>query len=97
MDDLRGAYNKEVEKKLSEQKLDFDHTVAQLMANQDKLREEQRLSMLAEIALMQKQKKEKRSGVKLVLSLVPLLGTMVFGALGIPLGVGESVFGSDDL
>lgn len=97
MDDLRGAYNKEVEKKLSEQKLDFDHTVAQLMANQDKLREEQRLSMLAEIALMQKQKKEKRSGVKLVLSLVPLLGTMVFGALGIPLGVGDSLFGSDDL
>jgi hypothetical protein len=31
---LRGAYNKEVEQKLSAQKLDFDHTVAQLLADQ---------------------------------------------------------------
>lgn len=87
MDDLRGAYNKEMEQKLSALKLDYEETVATLTANQDMLREEQRVRMQAEIDSMQKQKKEKRSGVKLVLSLLPMLGTVVLSAIGIPLGV----------
>jgi hypothetical protein len=62
----------------------------------DKLREEQRLSVKAQITSMQKQKKGKRSGAKLVLSLVPLLGTVVLGALGITIDVGDLLFGGDD-
>jgi hypothetical protein len=50
----------------------------------------------AQITSMQKQKKGKRSGAKLVLSLVPLLGTVVLGALGITIDVGDLLFGGDD-
>jgi hypothetical protein len=72
--------------------MDFDHTVEQLMANQDKLRTEQRLAMDNQIASMKQQKKEKRSSVKLVLSLIPLLGSVTLAALGIPIGVSSDLF-----
>lgn len=90
IDDLRALYEKKMEHQLSAQKLDFDHTVEQLMANQDKLRAEQRLAMEHEIASMKQQKSEKRSSVKLVLSLIPLLGSVTLAALGIPMsGMGD--------
>jgi hypothetical protein len=46
---------------LDAQRLDFDETVARLMSNEVKLREEQRLAMQAQINLMHKQKKGKRT------------------------------------
>jgi flagellar motor component MotA len=92
IEDLRSLYEKKMEEQLSAQKMDFDHTVEQLMANQDKLRTEQRLAMDNQIASMKQQKKEKRSSVKLVLSLIPLLGSVTLAALGIPIGVSSDLF-----
>lgn len=83
LDDMRTLHNKALETNLSAQKLDFDKLVAQLVANQDKLRAEQRLAMQAEIEAMKKQKKERRTGPKLLVSLVPILGSVVLGALGL--------------
>lgn len=94
IEDLRSLYEKKVEEQLSAQKLDFDHTVEQLMANQDKLRTEQQLAMENEIASMKQQKKEKRSSVKLILSLIPLLGSVTLAALGIPIGGVSDLFSS---
>lgn len=90
MDDLRTAYHKNLEEQLSAQKLDFDHTVAQLTANQDKLRYEQQVAMQAEIAKMRKEQSDRKSGSRLIMSLVPMLGTVVLGSLGIPIAFGNS-------
>jgi hypothetical protein len=85
IDDLRAAHKKELEERLCAQKLDFDKTVEQLSANQDKFREEQRLAMEAEIEAMNSKPKESRSAAKLLVGLVPLLGSAVLGFLGIPI------------
>ena len=88
MNDLRAAYDRKLEEQLGAQKLDFDHTVAQLMANQDSMREEQRRLLQAEIEAMGKRPKDKRSGASLLLGLLPAFGSMIFAMLGIPLGIG---------
>lgn len=85
--------------RLGAQNLDFERTIAKLEANSDKLREEQRIAMQKEIEAQKKQPKEKRTGWKLVMGLLPVLGSILFGLLGIPVGLGGGLgglFGGDD-
>lgn len=82
MDDLKSAYNRE----LGAQKLDFDNTVATLLANQEKLREEQREAMHVRIEAEKRKPKSKQSGGELVMELVSTLGTVALSAMGIPVG-----------
>lgn len=86
MDELRLAYEKELTKKLGSQQLDFDETVAKLRANEAKLRKEQRELMDAEIEKMQKANKGDRTVIKLLASLIPTVGTVVLGILGVTTG-----------
>lgn len=80
--------------KLGAQNLDFESTIARLEANSDKLREEQRVAMQAEIEAQKKQPKQHRSVWRLITGLFPLLGSVLFGLLGIP-GLGILFGGSD--
>ncbi|KAK3070300.1 hypothetical protein LTR53_000895 [Teratosphaeriaceae sp. CCFEE 6253] len=90
MEELRSAYRKEVEKregemmkKLGAQKLDFDETVARLKANEGKLREEQRVAMQQKINEVDRKDSKGRTGMKLVVSLLPVVGSVVLSLLGI--------------
>ncbi|KAK3670594.1 hypothetical protein LTR78_009562 [Recurvomyces mirabilis] len=78
------------QQKLGAQKLDFDETVRILQANESKLRKEQRDAMNKQIEEMKKQKKGSpgRTGMKLVAGLLPVVGSVVLGLLGIPVGLG---------
>jgi hypothetical protein len=83
-DQLRAAHEKQLKHDLSEQKLGYDEIVAQLKANNAKLRQEQQNVVDAKIHEMNKKDKKDRTGVKLVLGLLPLVGTVIFGVLGLP-------------
>ncbi|KAK4892653.1 hypothetical protein LTR27_008929 [Elasticomyces elasticus] len=100
MEELRSAYRKEIEKregelekKIGAQKLDFDETVSRLKANEGKLREEQRRAMQQKIDEIDKKDSKGRTGLKLVASLLPLVGSIVLGFLGIGGGGFGDLFG----
>jgi len=63
------------------QRLDFENTVERLLQCQEKLRKEQQEFLLKKIAEAKVQPKEDRSGLKLLLSIVPALGGVTFGLL----------------
>ncbi|CAK1366720.1 hypothetical protein CB0940_10104 [Cercospora beticola] len=88
MDDLKAAYERE----LGKHKLDFEDTVRTLLANQDRLREEQRRVVTAEIEAMKKKPKDKRSGTALVVGLVKTVGSVALSSMGIPMGLIAPVF-----
>jgi hypothetical protein len=79
---------REIEKLLDTQRLSFDDTVAKLKASEGKLREEQRVAMHQKINEFDKKDSKGRTALKLVMSLLPLVGTIVLGILGIGGGVG---------
>ncbi|PPJ53003.1 hypothetical protein CBER1_11216 [Cercospora berteroae] len=83
MDDLKAAYERE----LGKHKLDFEDTVRTLLANLDRLREEQRRVVTAEIEVMKKKPKDKRSGTTLVVGLVKSVGNLALSSMGIPMGL----------
>lgn len=87
IEDLKEAYQKQIDAKLGAQKVDFEQTVQTLMANQEKLREEQRRMMQIEIDNMRKKPKEKRSVSGLILGLIPTIGGLALSAMGIPVGL----------
>jgi len=93
-DQLQAEYQKRFKQELSEQKLEYDEVIAQLKANEAKLRREQRDAIDAEIAKMDKKDKKERTGLKLVLGLVPLVGSVVFSLLGLPSPMGMLTGGS---
>jgi hypothetical protein len=89
IDDLRVAHRKDMEKREAEmqqllgaQKLDFDETVVKLKANEGKLREEQKLAMQQKIDEVDKKDSKGRTGLKLVVSLLPMVGSIVLSILG---------------
>jgi len=87
-DELRTEFERRLELKLSEQKLGYDEVVAQLKANESKLRQEQKDAVKAKIAEMNQEPSKKKSALKLVMSLLPIVGSVVLGVLGIPLPIG---------
>jgi flagellar biosynthesis GTPase FlhF len=68
-------------------KLDFDEVVARLKANEGKLREEQQVALQEKIDELDKKDSKGRTAIKLIGSLLPLLGSIVLGLLGLG-GVG---------
>jgi hypothetical protein len=83
-DQLRVAHEKQLKHDLSEQKLGYEEIVARLEANNSKLRQEQQNVIDAKIQEMNRKDKRDRSGIRLVLGLLPLVGTVIFGVLGLP-------------
>jgi len=89
LEELRAAYQRELEHRLGNQKLDFEDTVRKLQANEAKLREEQRVALRQEIAEMKKKPKGDRTALRLLAAIIPTVGTIVLSFLGLgglPLG-----------
>lgn len=86
--ELQRKYSQELQKKLGAQQLDFNETAAMLLADSDKLRKEQVEALQATIDEMKQKPKKERTGKKLLLSLLPVLGSVVMGLIGIPFGIG---------
>ena len=68
-----------------EDKLHFEGIVAQIRANAEKVRWEERQATETRIRELEDQKKKKGTGKKLLLSLVPTIGKVALAALGFPL------------
>lgn len=91
MEDLRDV-NKKLMKFLEQNGArDFDETVAKLEANGGKLRREQREAVQREINVLKKKPKRQRTVIKLMLAILPVLGSVAFALIGIPIAPG--VFG----
>ena len=86
---LEKKYSAELQENLREQKLDYDRVVAKLSADKDKLRNEQIKMLEAKIEESKRKPPKERTALKLLLSLVPVLGTVALGLLGIPLSAGS--------
>lgn len=86
--ELQRKYSQELQNRLGAQQLDFESTAAKLLADKDKLRREQVEVLEAKIEEMKKKPAKERSGKKLLMSLLPMVGTVVLGLIGIPLGFG---------
>jgi flagellar biosynthesis GTPase FlhF len=76
-------HSQEIEKLISTHQLTFDETVAMFKANEGKLREEQRVAMQEKIDELDKKDSKGRTAFKLICSLLPLLGSVVLGLLGL--------------
>ena len=74
-----------------EDKMHFDEIIAQIRANADKVRTEDREAIEAKIRELEASKSKKGKGKRLLLGLVPLIGQIALGALGFPL-LGSSPF-----
>ncbi|KAK5120260.1 hypothetical protein LTR85_006466 [Meristemomyces frigidus] len=86
--ELQRKYSQELDNKLGAQHLGFEETAAKLLADKSKLRREQAVVLQDKIDDMKKQPKKERTGKKLLLSLLPVLGTVAMSLIGIPLGFG---------
>ena len=75
-----------------EDKMQFDQMVAQMRENANKIRAEDREVLEARIQAVQNQRPREGRGKKLLLSLIPTIGTVALAALGFPL-LGASPFG----
>lgn len=80
----RKAYEAQIVEKLGAQKLEYDEAIARLKANENKLRREQREVLEQKIQEQSKKPKKERTVIKLLLSLLPVLGSVAFGLLGLP-------------
>ncbi|KAF2723147.1 P-loop containing nucleoside triphosphate hydrolase protein [Polychaeton citri CBS 116435] len=88
MQSIKAFYEKKMEQLSAQGDLDFDATVQKLRANDGKLRKEQRVAMHQEIDEMKKKPKSERTGVKLILALLPAVGSVVLALLGLsPIGL----------
>ena len=85
IDDLKAGLGKQ-------KQLDFDDTAKTLLANQNRLRDEQRKIVNAEIEAMKKKPKDKRNGTTLVMKLVKSVGSFALSSMGIPMGLVGPVF-----
>jgi hypothetical protein len=72
--------------------MQFDQMVAQMRENANKIRAEDREVLEARIQAVQNQRPREGRGKKLLLSLIPTIGTVALAALGFPL-LGASPFG----
>ncbi|WPH02106.1 P-loop containing nucleoside triphosphate hydrolase protein [Acrodontium crateriforme] len=81
------AYFEQQLEKLGGENLNFEETVKKLKENEAKLRKEQREAMQAEIDAMKKKPKKDRTAVKLLLALLPTVGSIVLALLGLSPGV----------
>lgn len=68
-----------------EEKMHFDGIVSQMRANEHKVRAEEREALEKKIKELEKKPSKKGLGVKLLLGILPMLGSVAMAALGFPM------------
>ena len=89
MDSMRREMERKMEAQRLEDEMKFEGIVAQLRAHQHKVRPEQQKVIDENIRKAEKSSSKTGKGVKLLLNLVPILGSVAMSLLGFPIFLGD--------